>query len=162
MRLPCSRLMECPRYATKGIWMVCRLSRLRVGLFACLGFVLVACGSSSNSTGTGGRGGAGGSTGGHGGTSDGGVGGRGVGGSTGVGGGGGSVACLAPRYTHVSPFGAILDSWGVANNSTPPSLAPAVVDGSMTGTQVDIDPLDGSPVAGSVKLTIPFDGPNQE
>jgi hypothetical protein len=84
-----------------------------------------------------------------------------------MGGAGGSMACLAPQYTHVSPFGAILDGWVVATNSTPPTLAPIPgPDGSPgTGTQVDIDKTDGmpaTPVLGSVKLTIPFDGPNQE
>lgn len=100
---------------------------------------------------------------------DAGSGGKGIGGKTGAGGSGvgGSTACLAPKYSHVSTFGAILDSWVVAGNSTPGTLAPVPgVDGSPgTGTQVEIDTTDGmplTPVVGSVKLTIPFDQPNEE
>ena len=100
---------------------------------------------------------------------DAGSGGKGIGGKTGAGGSGvgGITACLAPKYTHVSTFGAILDSWVVAANSTPGTLAPVPgVDGSPgTGTLVEIDTTDGmpaTPVLGSVKLTIPFDRPNEE
>ena len=100
---------------------------------------------------------------------DAGSGGKGVGGKTGAGGSGvgGSTACLAPKYTHTSTFGAILDGWVVAANSTPGTLAPTpgVDGGPGTGTKVEIDNTDGmpaTPVLGSVKLTIPFDQPNEE
>ena len=71
------------------------------------------------------------------------------------------------KYSHVSTFGAILDSWVVAANSTPGTLAPVpgVDGGPGTGTLVEIDTTDGmpaTPVLGSVKLTIPFDQPNEE
>jgi len=68
---------------------------------------------------------------------------------------------------HTSSFGAILDGWNVASNSTPPTLA-AVLNpdgGLFSGTQVEIDTTDGSPgttPVGSVKLTIPFDAPLEE
>ena len=81
-----------------------------------------------------------------------------------MGGAAGNPACNGAKYSHVSPFGSILDGWVVAGNSTPSSLAPVVsADGSTTsGTIVEIDNTDGmpaTPVPGSVKLTIPFDGP---
>lgn len=84
----------------------------------------------------------------------------GKGGGSGAGGGGvdaGSTCPTAP-YSHVSSFGAIFDGWGVAINSTPTLVPmPGVgVDGGFSGTVVELDPADGSPVNGSVKLTIPF------
>ena len=90
-------------------------------------------------------------------------------GGSGVGGAGGTLspACLQPRYMHTSGFGAILDGWNVAANSTPPTLAPALnADGGLaSGTRVEIDTSDGSPgttPVGSAKLTIPFDAPLEE
>ncbi len=131
---------------------------------AALGISVAACSGSSG-------GGSGGMTG-HDASADGsGTGGKGMGGKgaggAGIGGAGGSVACLASKYTHVSPFGAILDSWVVATNSNPPTLAPVpgVDGGPGTGTKVEIDTTDGmpaTPTLGSVKLTIPFDQPNEE
>jgi hypothetical protein len=84
-----------------------------------------------------------------------------------MGGAAGNPACLGAKYSHSSTFGAILDGWVVAGNSTPSSLAPVVsADGSTTsGTIVEIDNTDGmpaTPVRGSVKLTIPFDAPAEE
>ena len=80
---------------------------------------------------------------------------------------GGNPACMGPQYTHTSTFGAILDSWMVAPNSTPGTLAPVpgVDGGAGSGTKVEIDTTDGMPTTppvGSVKLTIPFDQPNEE
>lgn len=84
-----------------------------------------------------------------------------------MGGAAGNPACNGGKYTHSSTFGAILDGWVVAGNSTPSSLAPVIgADGSTTsGTIVEIDNTDGmplTPVVGSVKLTIPFDAPAEE
>ena len=67
---------------------------------------------------------------------------------------------------HTSTFGAILDGWVVAANSTPATLAPipGPDGGTASGTIVEIDTTDGMPATppvGSVKLTIPFDGPNE-
>ena len=150
---------------------ISRLWNARALCFALLGMTLVACGGSSGGGGTGGTGLA--LAGGRGGASDGGVGGKtGAGGTAGrsaAGGAGGFVspACSSQPYTHVSTFGAIFDGWVVAGNSTPGSLAPMPgVDGGMaTGTKVELDTSDGSPLApvpGSVKLTIPFANANEE
>lgn len=131
---------------------------------AALGLTAAACGSSSSSGGVGGAAGA--ADAGH----DAGSGGKGMGGNRGMGGaqGGaaGNPACNSAKYMHTSTFGAILDGWVVATNSTPGSLAPIPgPDGSTaSGTIVEIDNTDGmpkTPVLGSVKLTIPFDGVNQ-
>jgi len=130
---------------------------------AALGLSAAACGSSSSG---GGVGGATGQDAGH----DAGSGGKGVGGNRGQGGaqGGaaGNPACNGPKYTHTSTFGAILDGWVVAANSTPGTLAPipGPDGGTASGTIVEIDTTDGmpaTPVLGSVKLTIPFDAPNE-
>lgn len=79
-----------------------------------------------------------------------------------MGGAAGNPACNSTKYSHSSTFGAILDGWVVAPNSTPGTLAPVPgPDGSTaSGTIVEIDNTDGmplTPVVGSVKLTIPFD-----
>src|SRR5207237_7091748 len=110
-----------------------------------------AKGASGDGTGSGGKG----------------SGGKGMGGA-GMGGAAGAVslACSQPKYSHTSGFGAILDGWVVAANSTPPSLAPTLDadGGTISGTKVEIDKTDGSPgttPVGSVKLTIPFDQPNE-
>ncbi len=130
---------------------------------AALGLTAAACGSSSSG---GGMGGATGQDAGHDAGSGGkATGGKGAGGS-GMGGAGGNPACNSAKYMHTSPFGAILDGWVVAANSTPPTLAPipAADGGTASGTIVEIDKTDGmpaTPVLGSVKLTIPFDGPNE-
>ncbi len=138
-----------------------------VALCAAASLSLIACsGSSNNNTGTGGHdAGAGGAVdgGGKGGAAGKGMGGAGMGGAGGM----ASVACGQPVYSHVSPFGAILDGWVVASNSTPMTLAPVLLpDGGLaSGTKVEIDKTDGSPGStplGSVKLTIPFDQPNEE
>jgi hypothetical protein len=139
-------------------------ARTTLVLAAAAAFSLMACGGSSGG-GTGGAPGIGGSpmtpTGGKTGTGGKGTGGAGTGGS----GGFISPACgtNAP-YSHTFGFGAILEGWTVAANSTPPSLAPVLdADGGTTsGTLVELDRNDGSPVNGSVKLTIPFNAPNQE
>jgi hypothetical protein len=117
------------------------------------------CGSSSAVGGTGGT---------DGGADGGGVGGKlgGVGGRTGTGGSSpvdaANPACAANLYGAVSAFGAIFDQWAVASNSTPPELAPTIVDGATTsGTLMELDPSDGNPTNGSIKLTIPFTAPNQ-
>jgi hypothetical protein len=65
--------------------------------------------------------------------------------------------CLLPQYTHVSAFGSIFDGWWVGTNSAFSLTADA--DG---GTMVVLDPTDGSPASGSVKLTIPFSDVNQQ
>jgi hypothetical protein len=83
-----------------------------------------------------------------------------------MGGAAGNPACNGLKYTHTSPFGAILDGWGVAGNSMPPTLVPipGPDGGTASGTIVEIDNTDGmpaTPVLGSVKLTIPFDGPSE-
>jgi hypothetical protein len=138
------------------------LNYLVVSLSAALALSLAACSGGGTAGGTGGMTG-------HDAGNDAGSGGKGTGGKIGVGGMGvgGSQACFAPKYSHVSTFGAILDSWVVAANSTPGSLAPVpgVDGGAGTGTLVEIDTTDGmpaTPVLGSVKLTIPFDQPNEE
>jgi hypothetical protein len=134
---------------------------------AALGFSLAACSGGSSGGGTGGM--TGSTDAGHdAGTGGKGTGGKGMGGAQGMGGAAGSAACLAPKYSHVSTFGAILDSWVVASNSTPGTLAPIPGGDAGTpggGTKVEIDTTDGmprTPVLGSVKLTIPFDQPNEE
>jgi hypothetical protein len=136
---------------------------LVVSFSAALALSLAACSGGSTSTGIGG---ATGHDAGHDAGNDAakGTGGKGVGGATGM---GGNPACMGPRYTHTSTFGAILDGWVVAANSTPGTLAPVpgVDGGPGTGTKVEIDNTDGmpaTPVVGSVKLTIPFDQPNEE
>jgi hypothetical protein len=138
------------------------LKYLVVVFSATLGLSIAACSGSSS-------GGIGGATG-HDAGNDAGSGGKGTGGKPGTGGApgmGGNPACMGPRYMHTSTFGAILDGWVVAANSTPGTLAPVpgVDGGPGTGTQVEIDNTDGmpaTPVVGSVKLTIPFDQPNEE
>jgi hypothetical protein len=117
------------------------------------------CGSSSNGNTT--DAGSGGTDGGGTGGKLGGVGGRnGTGGNTPV--DAANPACSAGLYSHESAFGAIFDSWDVANNSSD-GLAPMTsADGSFTGgTLRELDPSDGDPTNGSVKLTIPFTTPNQ-
>jgi hypothetical protein len=89
------------------------------------------------------------------------------GGSTGDGGSGGggapslapdpSPVCLLPQYTHVSAFGSIFDGWWVGTNS-----AFALTTDVEGGTMVVLDPSEGSPANGSVKLTIPFSDVNQQ
>jgi hypothetical protein len=103
-----------------------------------------------------------------GGTDGGGIGGKlgGVGGRSGTGGSSpvdaANPACAAGLYSRVSAFGAIFDSWDVANNSSD-GLAPMTsADGSFTGgTLRELDLNDGDPTKGSVKLTIPFTTVNQ-
>jgi hypothetical protein len=65
--------------------------------------------------------------------------------------------CNVPQYTHVSTFGAIFDGWSVGTNS-----APSLIAGIDGGSVVALDPTDGSPANGSVKLTIPFLYANQQ
>ena len=135
---------------------------LAVVFSAALGLSAAACGSSSSG---GGVGGATGQDAGHDAGSGGkGTGGKGAGGATG--GAAGNPACNGPKYSHTSTFGAILDGWVVATNSTPGTLAPipGPDGGTASGTIVEIDNTDGmpaTPVLGSVKLTIPFDAPNE-
>jgi hypothetical protein len=159
-----------------------RTTRIAIAILTAATLLSGGCSSSSSSTGTGGKGvgsgGSGGSgTGGRGGTT-------GTGGSTSAGGaigtggnttigvtvpgtggdtGTGGAVCLTPVYTHVSAFGSIFDGWGVAMNNPSPNLTPvpAMADAGASGTKVELDPLDGSPTNGSVKLTIPFDGPGE-
>ena len=119
----------------------------------------VGCGSNNakvNGTGGTDGGGDGGGTGGK----LGGVGGRGTGGSSPV--DAANPACAAAPYSAVSAFGAIFDQWMVGPNSEPATLASTVgPDGSTSGTLQELDTTDGNPTNGSVKLTIPFTGPNQ-
>lgn len=137
---------------------------LAVSFSAALALSLAACSGGGTSSGTGGA------TGHDAGNDATGSGGKGTGGKAGIGGAqgmGGNPACMGARYSHTSTFGAILDGWVVAANSTPGTLAPVpgVDGGPGTGTKVEIDNTDGmplTPVVGSVKLTIPFDQPNEE
>jgi hypothetical protein len=136
---------------------------LAVSFSAALALSLAACSGGSTSSGIGG---ATGHDAGHDSGNDAGkgTGGKGVGGATGM---GGNPACMGPRYTNVDTFGSILDGWVVATNSTPGTLAPipGVDGGPGTGTKIELDPTDGmpaTPVQSSVKLTIPFDQPNEE
>ncbi len=136
-------------------------------MFAVAATAFTACGSSSNNNDAGnpGLGGSPGASGGHdGGT---GAGGKiaGTGGKAGMGGAGG-MACGTPQYTHTWGFGALFEGWGVsAAYSVPSSLVPMpAADGAAaSGTTLDIDQSEGnpSPPSGSLKLGIPFSGPNQ-
>jgi len=137
---------------------------LVVSFSAALALSLAACSGGGTSTGTGG---ATGHDAGHDAGNDAakGTGGKGVGGATGM---GGNPACMGPKYVHTSTFNGILDGWVVASNSTPGTLAPVPGGDAGTpggGTLVEIDHSDGMPATppvGSVKLTIPFDQPNEE
>jgi hypothetical protein len=84
-------------------------------------------------------------------------------GTSGGGGTGGGRACPTAQYTATTAFGAIFDGWAVAANSSP-GLAPmADPDGGpATGTKLELDTADGSPAAGSAKLSIPFSMPGEE
>src|SRR5438128_10719847 len=118
---------------------------LAVALCAAASLSLIACSSGSNNNG--GMGGAKDASADGTGAGGKGTGGKGMGGN-GQGGAGGqvSLACSQPKYSHTSGFGAILDGWVVAANSTPPSLAPTLDadGGTISGTKVEIDKTDGS------------------
>jgi hypothetical protein len=119
-----------------------------------LALTAVACGSSGNSPGDGG-GGSSGSVG---------TGGRGGGSGGGSGGATSDAAtCTTPQYTSTSAFGAIFDGWVIASNSTYVLVPmPGEDGGPPTGSKLELDTADGSPMNGSAKLTIPFTEPIQE
>jgi hypothetical protein len=102
-------------------------------------------------------GGSGGSTMGSGGAAASG-GGTGRGGSAGTGGGDGSVnppACMLPVYANVNRFnGTTAEGWNI---NTMYSYMPTALDGATMATQLAVDPTDGNPAPGSLKLTMPFD-----
>ena len=90
-------------------------------------------------------------------------------GSAGTGGAGtggtvdsGPAVCTTAPYNNVFRFlGSTSDAWSINTASMPFGLVPqTTIDGAAAGTLVDIDSNDGMPAPGSVKLTIPFDGPN--
>jgi hypothetical protein len=107
------------------------------------------------------------------------------------GGTGGTPACAAEPYEHSFGFGALFEGWAISSYSTPSLTPMAGSGGmpvggsggsggndaggeggdsqagsggaSPTGTIMELDTSDGAPdsLDGSLKLTIPFDGPAQ-
>jgi hypothetical protein len=131
---------------------------------------MAGCGDSADNKADGGTGGTGGRGGGGG--AGGGTGGSGFGGGFGTGGTAGSgvdsgadagPTCTAPQYTHTFNFGAIFEGWALLPQFSTPSLVPDPSLDAGVGTTVELDMTDGSPAPpnGSLKLTIPFDGPGQ-
>ena len=137
----------------------------------------------STSAGVGGKGTAGSGTGGAG------TGGSSTAGSSSGGTGGDNTACAAAPYEHTFGFGALFEGWTISSFSTPSLVpmegtggtpggsggisgndaggeggdSPGGTGGGPTGTIMELDTSDGAPDSpnGSLKLTIPFDGPAQ-
>jgi hypothetical protein len=73
----------------------------------------------------------------------------------------GPPVCTTPRYSHTSTFGSIFDNWSISpysgfQASTDPDT------GAMTGAVLALDTDGGMPDNGSIRLTIPFSGPQQQ
>jgi hypothetical protein len=147
--------------------------------FAAFGTILQGCGgddngtastggaagnTSSDSSATGGSSGTGGTPG-TGGRPDGSAATGGSGGTAGTGGGAGSggssdaaATCALAQYTNVFRFtGTTAEGWDIHPSSYPAAVPGTTADGATTGTAFSIDPNDGSPAPGSIKLVIPFD-----